>query len=184
MRVRVALPSPSPMGLQANYSYANAACETVVARRNAAGHAGCAVQWGMIDNVGFFSGNDAKVLETFLAFQNIDASLHSLHRLVLAGGVTTSYRMAAQGAAAGGGAEEAFELSLQRVKAKFAEILGGKADDYDATAPLSEYGLDSLSSIEVVNWMNRHTTRTVNPSFMTPDMTIGKMFDFMVAHSK
>lgn len=35
------------------------------------------------------------------------------------------------------------------MQAKFAEILGGKAADYDKDAPLLDYGLDSLSSIEV-----------------------------------
>jgi fatty acid synthase len=168
---------------QANYAYANAACETVVLQRNAAGLKGVAVQWGMIDNVGFFGSHDAKVLETFLGFQNIDASMASLHELLPMGGVVTSYRLAAT---AKGGNDDgaAFELSVPTIQAKFAEILGGKAGDYDPEAALNDYGLDSLSSIEVVNWMNRHTTSSVNPSFMTADMTINKMHAFMAANSK
>jgi fatty acid synthase len=168
---------------QANYAYANAACETVVLQRNLAGLKATAVQWGMIDNVGFFGAHDAKVLETFLGFQNIDASMASLHELVPLGGVVTSYRLAT---AAKSGADDgaAFELSTATIQAKFAEILGGKAGDYDPDAALNDYGLDSLSSIEVVNWMNRHTSSSVNPAFMTADMTIAKMHAFMAAHPK
>jgi len=168
---------------QANYAHANAACETVVLRRNAAGLQATAVQWGMIDNVGFFGSHDAKVLETFLGFQNIDASMASLHELLPLGGVVTSYRLAT---AAKTGADDgaAFELSTATIQAKFAEILGGKAGDYDPDAALNDYGLDSLSSIEVVNWMNRHTSSSVNPAFMTSDMTIAKMHAFMAAHPK
>ena len=57
--------------VQANYSHANAACETIIDRRKARfpSKKTLAVQWGMIDNVGFFTANDAKVLETFLAPQ-------------------------------------------------------------------------------------------------------------------
>jgi len=78
---------------QANYSHANAACETLIAKRCARGlkKGSCAVQWVMIDNVGFFGDNDAKVLETFLGLQNVDKSLNSLHALVPSGGVVTSY---------------------------------------------------------------------------------------------
>ncbi len=94
------------------------------------------------------------MLETFLAFQNIDLSLASLHRLVAAGGVVTSYRLAVEGGAAGPEGGAAFELSVAAVQAKFAEILGGKAADYDKDSPLAEYGLDSLSSIEVRGYAN------------------------------
>jgi fatty acid synthase len=176
---------------QANYAHANNACETVVAARAARGLKACAIQWGMIDNVGVLgqgaSGSDAKVLETFLAFQNIDSSLNSLHTLVQAGGVVTSYRLSSNdnaGGDDGDGEAEAFELSIPTIQNKFAEILGGNGSDYDQDSPLNDYGLDSLSSIEVVNWMNRHTTRTVNPSFMTSDMTINKMHAHMAAHPK
>jgi len=170
---------------QANYAHANAACETAVLARQAAGHKASAVQWGMIDNVGFFSSNDAKVLETFLAFQNIDASLESLHHLVARGGVTTSYRLVAD-EKSGGGAEglAALELSVGAVQVKVAEILGGAGADYDPGTPLNDYGLDSLSSIEVVNWMNRHTTAAVTPAFMTLDMTIAKMHEYMAENLK
>mmetsp|Transcript_51334 Transcript_51334/g.116710 ORF Transcript_51334/g.116710 Transcript_51334/m.116710 type:complete len:1348 (+) Transcript_51334:1237-5280(+) len=168
---------------QANYSHANACCEHVVQLREQAGLKACAVQWGMIDNVGFFfnGANDAKVLETFLALQNVDSSLDSLHGLLSEGGVVTSYRLMEE---KGGEKGEAFELSVEAIQAKFAEVLGGKAQDYEPDTPLNDYGLDSLSSIEVVNWMNRHITQAANPSFMTPDMTIAKMHAFMEANLK
>ena len=139
-----------------------------------------AAQWGMIDNVGFFTANDAKVLETFLAPQNIDASLDSLHALLRIGGTISSYRVvstAAEEDDSGG------EMTLERIQAKVAEVLGGKAADFNPNVPLNDYGLDSLSSIEIVNWINRYTKQNVSVAFMTADMTIGKICEHMIANA-
>lgn len=46
-------------------------------------------------------------------------------------------------------------MTLERIQAKVAEVLGGKAADFNPNVPLNDYGLDSLSSIEIVNWINR-----------------------------
>lgn len=167
---------------QANYSHANAACETIIDRRKARfpSKKTLAVQWGMIDNVGFFTANDAKVLETFLAPQNIDASLDSLHTLLRIGGTISSYRLVPNDAEdddAGG------PMTLERIQAKVAEVLGGKAADFNPNVPLNDYGLDSLSSIEIVNWINRYTKQNVSVAFMSADMTIGKIFDHMIANA-
>lgn len=39
-------------------------------------------------------------------------------------------------------------------------------------ANINDYGLDSLSSIEIVNWINRHVKKQINPSFMTPQRAL------------
>ena len=165
---------------QSNYSYANNATETLILQRNDRGLKGVAIQWGMIDNVGLLAGTtDAKVLETFLAPQNIDWSLESLHYLAKRTGVWSSYRRS-------GGDDDAledFELSLDGVRGKIADILGGAMGDYDPIVPLNDYGLDSLSSIEIVNWINRHVTKQINPSFMTPEMSIGGIYEYMLTNA-
>ena len=68
------------------------------------------------------------------------------------GGTISSYRLVPNDAEdddAGG------PMTLERIQAKVAEVLGGKAADFNPNVPLNDYGLDSLSSIEIVNWINR-----------------------------
>ena len=72
---------------------------------------------------------------------------------------------------------------MERIQAKVAEVLGGKAVDFKPSIPLNDYGLDSLSSIEIVNWINRYTKQNVSVAFMTADMTIGKILDHMLANA-
>ena len=83
--------------------------------------------------------------------QNIDASLDSLHTLLRVGGTISSYRLVPTDAEE----DEGGEITLERIQAKVAEVLGGKAADFNPATPLNDYGLDSLSSIEIVNWINR-----------------------------
>lgn len=179
---------------QAAYAHANAACERIVQQRNADGLCGVAVQWGAIDNVGFVSQNAGQI-ETSIAqyaLQNIDDSLDCLHQWAQYRGVVSAYceldKQAASGNNATGNAA-ACVASVGDVQAKFASILGGKAADYDPDTPVQIYGLDSLSSTVLVNWINNysgsqpkgaaHAHSHITAEFFDDAMTIRKMFTHM-----
>ena len=105
--------------------------------------------------------------------------MDSLHTLLRIGGTISSYRLVPTDAEE----DEGGEITLERIQAKVAEVLGGKAVDFNPSIPLNDYGLDSLSSIEIVNWINRYTKQNVSVAFMTADMTIGKILDHMIANA-
>merc|ERR1711920_595504 len=81
---------------QSNYAWANNACERLVEGLHRHGLPGTAIQWGAIDNVGFFVRNTAgadkkNTLGTIsLALQNIDDSLSSLDSILACGATTVS----------------------------------------------------------------------------------------------
>ena len=75
--------------------------------------------------------------------------------------------------------------SIEDVQAKFASVLGGRASDYDADTPVQTYGLDSLSSTVLVNWMNNQLQQQasaqphVTAEFFDDAMTLKKMFNYL-----
>ena len=174
---------------QAAYAHANAACERIVQQRNADGLPGVAIQWGAIDNVGFVSQN-ASQIETSIAqyaLQNIDDSLECLHQWAQFSGVVSSYcEVDTEAGVLGAGADSAGVTAVEDVQAKFASILGGKAGDYDPDTPVQTYGLDSLSSTVLVNWINNNQAKGsahghITAEFFDDAMTIRKMFTHMTA---
>ena len=87
-----------------------------------------------------------------------------------------------QGGAAGAGAVS----SIEDVQGKFASILGGKACDYDLDTPVQTYGLDSLSTTVLVNWVNNQQQQSaaspqpnITAEFFDDAMTVRKMFTYL-----
>ena len=168
---------------QAAFAHANAACERIVEERNADGLCGVAVQWGAIDNVGFVAQSAAQV-ETSIAqyaLQNIDDSLECLHQWAQHRGVVSAYcerDTTSNGSGAGADAAAGGVTSVEDVQAKFASILGGKAVDYDPDTPVQTYGLDSLSSTVLVNWINQNGSSQghITAEFFDDAMPIRRMF--------
>jgi acyl carrier protein len=117
----------------------------------------------------------------------VDDSLGSLHTILHCGVATvSSYRVpeakgpdGAGGEGGGQGSVDLAGLCTETVQAKIAEILGGAATDYDPAFPLQEYGLDSLSIVEVVNWINRYVRVKVTPSFINAQTTIDGIHKYM-----
>lgn len=62
---------------------------------------------------------------------------------------------------------------------KLAEILGGNPGSYETSQPVQEYGLDSLSTVELVNWINRFVRVKITPSFVTASTTVDSIFKYM-----
>eukprot|EP00128_Syssomonas_multiformis_P007456 Colp12_sorted_trinity150504_noHs@32013 len=172
---------------QAAYAHANAACERIVHQRNADGLPGVAIQWGAIDNVGMVAQSASQIEISQYALQNIDDSLECLHQWAQFSGVVSSYcEVDTEAGVLGAGADSAGVSAVEDVQAKFASILGGKAGDYDPDTPVQTYGLDSLSSTVLVNWINNNQAKGsahghITAEFFDDAMTIRKMFTHMTA---
>jgi hypothetical protein len=122
------------------------------------------------------------------ALQNIDDSLESLHQWAQFHGVVSAYcELDPEAGATGAGDDGAGVTAVEDVQGKFASILGGKAVDYDPDTPVQTYGLDSLSSTVLVNWINNHQQQKgsahghITAEFFDDAMTIRKMFAHMTA---
>jgi len=169
---------------QAAYAHANASCEAVVQRRNAAGLCGAAVQWGAIDNVGFVAqhGSDLETSISQYCLQNVDDSLDCLHRWAQHRGVVSAY--AENDAVKTATVGSALVAEIKDVQSKFASVLGGRAEDYDAETAVQTFGLDSLSSTVLVNWTNQQLSSAQITVEFFEDMSISKMFDYIRAHQR
>jgi len=135
---------------QSNYAYANAAMEAIVRRRRHDGLHGLAVNWGLLDNVGFITTADKEVGAGWLAPQNIDDTLERLHPMVLAGGVISCIQTQSTASDDGDVVDEA------PLRLKLSGILGGDPSKYDANRTLEQLGIDSLGLVELRNWVRRH----------------------------
>merc|ERR1719384_1933450 len=107
---------------------------------------GIAIQWGAIAGVGMLAtaGDGGDIAGGSVDLQHIDDTLNSLDALVPHGGVVSSYLQRRQRTSVEGAI--AISIDLEVVAAKVAEVLGGDVSDYEADRPMSEYGLDSLAS--------------------------------------
>lgn len=163
--------------------------------RRRLGLPGVAVQWGAIESAGLATNLDGEVIHmgrgVDVAKQNIDDSLESLHKILTStstSSTVSSYRLHIEkptrelatldGSSSSGNASDAVD-SVDKVLEKLADILGGSAADYDASFPLQEYGLDSLSVVEVMNWINRLVSVKVTPSFVSRDTTCNSIFKYI-----
>ncbi len=160
---------------QSNYACANNACESIITQRNLDLLKGVAIQWGAIDNVGILS--DKSNIDKFnldLAPQNIDLSLTSLEYLLELRGVYSSFLRKENKL------ENIDQISLQGMKSKICQILGGTEKEYLIDHPIFEYGLDSLSTIEIINWINRYLKKKIKSSFITKTITIEEIYKYIL----
>ena len=58
-----------------------------------------------------------------------------------------------------------FMLTLDTMKIKLAELLGGGSDDYETDVPVYKYGLDSISLVEYFGWLKRTSHKEIKISF-------------------
>jgi acyl transferase domain-containing protein/NADPH:quinone reductase-like Zn-dependent oxidoreductase/acyl carrier protein len=167
---------------QSNYSSANNVSEQIVLARNRAGVGGIAIQWGAIDNVGVMMKGEDNLKNGFTnsicEFQNIDHSIDSLNRLLRYDGVVSSYEEKRPDI----DESEDMEMTVERIQNQFAKILGGTAEQYETTIVLSNFGLDSLSTVELVNWVNRAVRVKINAAFLNEGMTIARLFEYIEAN--
>jgi fatty acid synthase len=166
---------------QSNYASANNTAEMLVHNRNRAGLGGIAIQWGAIDNVGVMmkelrNGFTNRVCE----FQNIDHSIASLHRLLQFNGVYSCYtekQMTVE-------YNEDIEMSIVQIQLQLARVLGGSAEGYEYNVAISNFGLDSLSSVELANWVNRFVKVKITATYFSgTDVTIARLCEYIVSNT-
>jgi len=175
---------------QTNYAHANSVIDSVMNQRARAGLLGLSVQWGAIGSVGMLAQKD---LDTRLSFgtatdrsllvQSLDDSLTALGRLLATGfqGTVSCCRLEKNKVETVDGMSSA--NSVEATMSKMAEILGGEASDYDLHTPLRKFGLDSLSQIELVNWINANVKVRVTPAFISDTLSISGLLAYMTEHS-
>jgi hypothetical protein len=114
-------------------------------------------------------------------FQNIDHSIASLHCLLQYNGVYSSYE---EKRATVEDSVEDLIVSVPRIQMQLARILGGSADGYDAQVPMTNFGLDSLSTVELTNWVNRFVnTKITSTYFVGTSVSIDCLYAYMVLHA-
>jgi len=182
---------------QTNYAHANSVIDSVMNQRSQDGLPGLSVQWGAMGSVGMLAHQDldaripvGTMQGRSLCVQRLDDSLVALGKLLADSGMgygTVSIcrleqdraLIAAETSSAGG-----TEVTPAVAQSKLAEILGGDAMDYqDMDTPLRKFGLDSLSQIELVNWINANVTTRVTPSFLTETLSLGQLLEYMKSHA-
>ena len=134
---------------QSSYVWANNSMENLSRmHKNTA-----VVQWGAIDNVGFISksSRNKKILENLIIKPvRIDEVLDFCEQVhTLREGV---YSFVAFNSKTRSSTHK--EISEESIIDMLVHILGGTKDDYDTDTPLTQMGIDSLSSMEIVNNIN------------------------------
>ncbi len=71
-------------------------------------------------------------------------------------------------------------VSLETVRARVAMMLGSDPSALDIHTGLGEYGLDSLSAVELSGWVNRHGLKPVNTAFINSTRTLQQIVDRML----
>ena len=112
--------------------------------------------------------------------QNVDCSLNSLHYLVKYSGTISCFKRFKKGVS--DVSEVCAKIDKTTIILKLCEILGGTELDYDLSAPIKEYGIDSLSSMELVNWINKHVKKHIMPSFIDETLTIDLLYLYCKEH--
>ena len=79
---------------------------------------------------------------------------------------------------------EAVEVITETTVEKFIRFLNLEADDVGPHQPLSSYGLDSLVSIELKNWMVRAFKVTLQVSELTSARSIAHLAELLASRSK
>jgi len=80
--------------------------------------------------------------------------------------------------------EEAVKVIVETIMEKFIRFLNLEADDVGPDQPLSSYGLDSLVSIELKNWMVRAFKATLQVSELTSSRNIAHLAELLATRSK
>jgi acyl carrier protein len=114
-------------------------------------------------------------------FQNIDHSIASLHHLLQFSGVYSSY---AEKQVTIEESDGDMDMSAVRIQTKLARVLGGSAEGYETNVSLSNFGLDSLSSVELANWVNRFVKVKITAAyFSSTDVTIERLCEYIVSNA-
>ncbi|OTB06981.1 hypothetical protein M426DRAFT_54175 [Hypoxylon sp. CI-4A] len=96
-------------------------------------------------------------------------------------GQAVSYRNAFRSAASH---DEARQVAVQGVLQKLSEVLSVARDDVDAQRSMASYGLDSLTAIEVRNWITRELGATLEILELLTSANVTDLAGLIVSRTK
>ncbi|KAI0386667.1 ketoacyl-synt-domain-containing protein [Hypomontagnella monticulosa] len=96
-------------------------------------------------------------------------------------GQAISYRNAFRAAASN---DEARQVAVQGVLQKLSEVLSVARDDVDAQRSMASYGLDSLTAIEVRNWITRELGATLEILELLTSANVTDLAELIVSRTK
>ena len=73
-------------------------------------------------------------------------------------------------------AEDKKEIDNDIIINKLVELLGGETKDFNSSEPLFNYGMDSLTIMEIVTWINETYHINVKPSFINEETCIDDLY--------
>ncbi|KAI1418633.1 ketoacyl-synt-domain-containing protein [Hypoxylon sp. FL1857] len=80
--------------------------------------------------------------------------------------------------------DEARQVAVQGVLQKLSEVLSVVLDDVDAQRSIASYGLDSLTAIEVRNWITRELGATLEILELLTSANVTDLADLIVSRTK
>ncbi|KAI0885678.1 ketoacyl-synt-domain-containing protein [Annulohypoxylon maeteangense] len=96
-------------------------------------------------------------------------------------GQAVSYRNAFRAAASN---DEARQVAIQGVLQKLSEVLSVAREDVDAQRNMASYGLDSLTAIDVRNWITRELGATLEILELLTSTNVTDLADLIVSRTK
>ncbi|KAI1459254.1 ketoacyl-synt-domain-containing protein [Annulohypoxylon moriforme] len=96
-------------------------------------------------------------------------------------GQAVSYRNAFRAAASN---DEARQVAIQGVLQKLSEVLSVAREDVDAQRGMASYGLDSLTAIDVRNWITRELGATLEILELLTSTNVTDLADLIVSRTK
>lgn len=96
-------------------------------------------------------------------------------------GQAVSYRNAFRAATSN---DEARQVAVQGVLQKLSEVLSVARDDVDAQRSMASYGLDSLTAIEVRNWITRELGATLEILELLTSANVTDLAELIVSRTK
>ena len=72
------------------------------------------------------------------------------------------------------------DFGIKTILEKLADCLGGDISDYDSHTPLISYGLDSLSTMEFLEWIKEQTDIDIAPSFIEEETTVDNIYQHIL----
>ncbi|KAI2473290.1 ketoacyl-synt-domain-containing protein [Annulohypoxylon bovei var. microspora] len=96
-------------------------------------------------------------------------------------GQAVSYRNAFRAATS---KDEALQVAIQGVLQKLSEVLSVARDDVDAQRSMTSYGLDSLTAIDVRNWITRELGATLEILELLTSTNVTDLAELIVSRTK
>ena len=75
------------------------------------------------------------------------------------------------------------QITTSDIQSLLSNILGGENENYDLETPISQFGIDSLSSMEIISWINERVNKIVDPTFLSDTTNINSIYQYISENS-